>query len=42
MTDGEPATYTPFSAGQDPASPIDRAITATQTAVFPEHGLWPA
>ena len=40
MTDGEPATYTPFGAGQDPASPVDRAITATQAAVFPEHGLW--
>ena len=42
MTDGEPATYTPYADGQDPASPVDRAIAATQAAVFPEHGLWPA
>jgi acetoin utilization protein AcuC len=42
MTDGEPATYAPFGDGHDPARPVDRAIAATQTAVFPEHGLWPA
>jgi acetoin utilization protein AcuC len=42
MTDGEPATYVPYSDGADPASPVDRAIAATQAAVFPEHGLMPA
>jgi acetoin utilization protein AcuC len=42
MTDGEPAIYAPYIDGQDPASPVDRAIAATQAAVFPEHGLWPA
>jgi acetoin utilization protein AcuC len=39
MTDGEPARYAPYVDGQDPASPVDRAIAATQAAVFGEHGL---
>jgi acetoin utilization protein AcuC len=38
MTEGAPATYTD-KAGHDPADPVDRAITATRRAVFPQHGL---
>ena len=39
MTDDEPATYSDFAAGHDPANPVDRAITATMRAVFPAHGI---
>ena len=42
MTDGEPATFTPFESGPGPAGAVDRAILATQQAVFPTHGLPPA
>ena len=42
MTDGEPASFRPFSSGYDPADVVDRAIMATRTAVFPLHGLVPA
>jgi acetoin utilization protein AcuC len=41
MTEGAPATYTDYEAGHDPADPVDRAITATRKAVFPQHGLLP-
>jgi acetoin utilization protein AcuC len=41
MTDGRPATFLRWTDGYDPAAPIDRAIRATRTAVFPEHGLDP-
>jgi acetoin utilization protein AcuC len=41
MTDGEPAVYTPFRNGYDPADHVDRAIMATRAAVFPDHGLDP-
>jgi acetoin utilization protein AcuC len=41
MTDWEPATYTPFGHGYDPADPVDRSIMATRVAVFPVHGLDP-
>jgi acetoin utilization protein AcuC len=41
MTEGAPATYTAYEAGHDPADPVDRAITATRKAVFPQHGLLP-
>jgi acetoin utilization protein AcuC len=41
MTDGTPAVFTPFSAGYDPADPVDRAIMATRSTVFPLHGLHP-
>jgi len=41
MTDGEPAVYTPFQNGYDPADHVDRAIMATRSAVFPDHGLGP-
>jgi acetoin utilization protein AcuC len=41
MTDWEPATYSPFGHGYDPADPVDRSIMATRMAVFPVHGLDP-
>jgi len=41
MTDGAGAQYTRFESGYNPADRIDRAIMATRTAVFPEHGLMP-
>ena len=41
MTDGAQAQYTRFESGYDPADPVDRAIMATRTTVFPEHGLMP-
>ena len=41
MTDGEPAVFTPFQNGYDPADHVDRAIMATRAAVFPDHGLDP-
>jgi hypothetical protein len=41
MTDGAPATFVPFESGYDPADPVDQAIMATRTAVFPQHGLMP-
>ena len=41
MTDWEPATFTPFGNGYDPADPVDRSIMATRVAVFPAHGLDP-
>ncbi|MGE5134130.1 MAG: acetoin utilization protein AcuC [Gemmatimonadota bacterium] len=41
MTDREPAAYTPFQNGYDPADHVDRSIMATRVAVFPDHGLDP-
>jgi acetoin utilization protein AcuC len=41
MTEGTEPGYVPFEAGFDPADPVDQAIRATRTAVFPEHGLTP-
>ena len=41
MTDWEPAVYTPFHNGYDPADHVDRSIMATRVAVFPDHGLDP-
>jgi acetoin utilization protein AcuC len=41
MTEGTEPGYVPFSAGYDPADPVDQAIRATQAAVFPDHGLLP-
>ncbi|HUD39805.1 MAG TPA: acetoin utilization protein AcuC [Streptosporangiaceae bacterium] len=41
MTEQSPATFTSFERGYDPADPVDRAIMATRTAVFPLHGLMP-
>jgi acetoin utilization protein AcuC len=39
MTEGAPAGYASFESGYDPADPLDQAILATRTAVFPEHGM---
>ena len=39
MTDGRPATFTPYGAGGPAHDPVDQAITATRTAVFAFHGL---
>jgi acetoin utilization protein AcuC len=41
MTDGTEPRYVSFENGYDPAEPVDQAIIATRTAVFPEHGLMP-
>jgi acetoin utilization protein AcuC len=41
MTDGGEPRYRDFSEGFDPDSWLDRAISETRTAVFPEHGLLP-
>ena len=42
MTDGAPASFSPFSAGYDPADSVDRAIMATRNAVFALNGLLPS
>jgi acetoin utilization protein AcuC len=39
MTDGATPTWAAWSDGYDPADPLDRAVLATQRAVFPAHGL---
>jgi len=41
MTDGDEPTFDRFDAGFNPSDPVDRAIFATRSAVFPEHGLLP-
>ncbi|WP_433371295.1 acetoin utilization protein AcuC [Streptosporangium sp. CA-115845] len=41
LTDGRNPEFRDFSAGYDPADPIDRAIMATRKAIFPFHGLDP-
>ena len=41
MTEGTEPRYVSFENGYDPAEPVDQAIIATRTAVFPEHGLLP-
>jgi acetoin utilization protein AcuC len=41
MTEGAEPRYVSFETGYDPAEPVDQAIMATRTAVFPEHGLMP-
>ncbi|MGV9598966.1 acetoin utilization protein AcuC [Streptosporangium sandarakinum] len=41
LTDGRKPEFADFSAGYDPADPIDRAVMATRKAVFPLHGLDP-
>ena len=39
MTDGAEPQWQDWSTGYDPADAVDRAIRATQQAVFPAHGL---
>lgn len=39
MTDGRQPWAKPFDSGFDPHDPIDAAVIATRTAVFPAHGL---
>jgi acetoin utilization protein AcuC len=39
MTDGAQPRWRDWSEGYDPAAAVDRAILATQKAVFPSHGL---
>ena len=39
MTDGGKTTWRDWSTGFDPADPVDRAVLATQRAVFPANGL---
>jgi acetoin utilization protein AcuC len=41
MTEGSEPGFARFEAGYDPADPVDRAIIATRSAVFPEHGMMP-
>lgn len=42
MGDGAPASFVPWSAGPpDVADPVDQAVVATRSAVFPHHGLDP-
>lgn len=41
MTDGREVSFTPFEEGYDPGKPLDRAIHAARTAVFPSHGIDP-
>ena len=41
MTDGREPNFASFESGYDPGDPVDRAIIATRSAVFPEHGLIP-
>ncbi|MGP8001797.1 MAG: acetoin utilization protein AcuC [Streptosporangiaceae bacterium] len=41
MTDGAGAGFARFGGGYDPADPVDRAVMATRSAVFPSHGLFP-
>ncbi|MGY4645447.1 acetoin utilization protein AcuC [Cellulomonas sp. URHB0016] len=39
MTDGRDPVFSPWSAGYDPASDVDRAIRAARVAAFPALGL---
>jgi acetoin utilization protein AcuC len=39
MTDGRTPSWTSWDDGYDPGDPVDRAVLATQRAVFPAHGL---
>ncbi len=41
MSDGGDSHFSPWSAGYDPDSAVDRAIMATRSAIFPLHGLDP-
>jgi acetoin utilization protein AcuC len=39
MTDGAHPSWSDWADGFDPADPVDRAVLATQRAVFPANGL---
>ncbi len=39
MTDGREPWAKPFDSGFDPDDPVDAAVIATRSAVFPAHGL---
>ena len=41
MTEGGRVTFASYDDGHDPADPLDQAIRATRSAVFPLHGLMP-
>ncbi len=41
MTDGQDGAYAPWSRGYDPADPVDQAVLATRSAVFPLQGIDP-
>ena len=41
MTDGATGAFPSFESGYDPADPLDQAIMATRSEVFPLHGLMP-
>ena len=41
MTGGAEAGSASLESGYDPADPLDQAILAPRTAVFPEHGMMP-
>ena len=41
MTDGSEPAFDRFESGYNPGDAVDRAIFATRSAVFPEHGLLP-
>jgi acetoin utilization protein AcuC len=41
MTDGGEPEFRPFEDGVDPSSWLDREVSLTRSAVFPEHGLDP-
>ncbi len=41
MTDGGEPAFARFESGYNPGDAVDRAIFATRSAVFPEHGLLP-
>jgi acetoin utilization protein AcuC len=41
LTDGGTADYQPWQPGDGTGDPVDRAVAATRTAVFPLHGLDP-
>jgi acetoin utilization protein AcuC len=41
MTEGVDPDYRPIEWGFEPGDPVDRAIIATQKAVFPSHGIAP-
>jgi len=41
LSDGRDPLHADWERGHDPANAVDRAVSATRRAVFPEHGLDP-